>query len=202
MAKIMKKALRQMMINERLNKMMSDKIADDDAAMEISVPVMLKGRTIHHFTMEDRSDMKKAARERELKLAELGYRRMVKAERDNENRYFGCYVKGSRTLTYDVMVHDSQMWKPFIKEEQHKGLERDYVADSDSNGNSDDAIWKDPEYENWIEYNNAKELADTIAESEIAEWKRTAHFYAGMANQFRAEAMMYRDLLKANGIEF
>ena len=196
----MKKHMNEMETVEMLIKMMNDKIAADELATEISVPVMLNGRTIHHYNKADRSNMKKAARQRSEELAELGYRRMIKAERDNENWYFGCYVKGSRTLTYDVMVHDSKMWKPFIKEEQHKGLEKDYVAD-DSNGN-DSNIWKDPEYENWLNYIKAKEQADTIAASEIAHWKEVAHFYASMANICRMDAMKYRELLKANGIEF
>lgn len=196
----MKNYIEAMEIAEQLINMENDKITADET--EISVPVMIRKRNVHHFSKADRADMKKAAKKRSEELTELGYRRMVKAERDNENLYFGCYVKGSRTLTYDVMVHDSQMWKPFIKEEQHKGLERYYIADSDSNGNADDDIWKDPDHENWIEYIKAKEVAETIAATEIAEWKETAQFYAANANAFRMEVMKLRNLLKANGIDF
>ena len=199
----MKNYIEAMKIAEELINMENDKITADELATEISVPVMLNGRTIHHYNKADRSNMKKAARHHSEELAELGYRRMVKAERDNENWYFGCYVKGSRTLTYDVMVHDSQMWKPFIKTEKHKGLEKDYVADSDSNGNADgDDIWNDPEHENWLNYLKVKEAAERMAASEIAEWKETANFYAGMMNQYRTEVIALRQILKANGIEF
>ena len=200
----MKNYIEAMKIAEELINMENDKITADELATEISVPIMLKGRTLHHFSKADRADMKKAHRQHDMELAELRKAAFDKAEKDGEVWFAGNYYKGTEYdyILNEVWKHSSDLWHPFTKVDPHKGIEKFYVADSDSKADGDNDPWEYEESGYWTEYIKAKQQAETIAASEIAEWKETANFYAGMANQFRTEVIALRQILKKNGIEF